>query len=111
VTARSSGVLAVPEDESPYEKLRREFEILMGQNNTILRETPAYTIAQLYQLVDDVRQRHNVSLDDIRDEGEGRFLLMLEDGDQPAILGAESPEDLEDLNIAMLDDRRIGGDA
>lgn len=98
-------------DESPYEKLRREFEVLMGQNNTVMRETPAYTVAKLFQLVDHERRKHGLDINDVSDEGDGRYLIELEADErtQAAVLGVEDPGDLEDLNLAMLDDRRIGG--
>lgn len=99
------------EYDSPHEKLRQEFEILMGRNNTVVREAPAYTVAQLYQLADGVRRKHGVEIAEVRDEGDGRYVILMDaDGrDQAAVIGLDGSEDLADLDVAMLDDRRIGG--
>lgn len=97
--------------DSPHEKIRQEFEILMGMNNTVMTELPAYTTAQLYQLADSQRRKHDVEITEVRDEGDGVYLLILSGGEvdnQAAAIGADSPEHLEGVDAAMLDDRRIG---
>lgn len=101
----------MPEYDSPHEKLRQEFEVLMGRNNMTVRETPAYTVAQLYQLADNVRRKHGIEISEVRDEGDGRYVILMdvEDRSQAAVIGLDSSEDLADLDISMLDDRRIVG--
>lgn len=99
----------MPEYDSPHEKLRQEFGVLLGRNNAIMRETPAYTIAQLFQLVDHERRKHGIEIDDVRDEGDGRYLILMDDESQAAAIGLDSADDLADIDAMMLDDRRVGG--
>ena len=103
------------EYDSPHEKLRSEFEILMGQNNTVLREMPAYTISQLFQLVDAYRRKHGVGLDEVREEDDGVYLLMLTNGEVSdeiaSAVGIDDPARVGDLDVHMIDDRKMGGSA
>lgn len=100
----------MPEYDSPYEKLRQEFEILMGMNNEPLTELPAYTIAQLYQLVDAYRRKHDVAIEEVRQEDNGVYLVMLGGGEITAAIGIDDPAQVEELDVLMLDDREIGGE-
>jgi hypothetical protein len=101
--------MAMTEYESPHQKLREEFDVLLGRNNTIMREMPAYTVAQLFQLADAARRKHGVDIDEVRHEGDGRHVILMDDRSQAAVIGLDDPEDLGDLDVAMLDDRAIGG--
>lgn len=99
--------------DNPHEKLRHEFGILMGQNNTAVTKTPAYTVAVLFQEVDRVRRKHGVEIADVHQVDHGIRLLELDGGEidnQMAVIGLEDQSHLADLDdVAMLDDRKIGG--
>ena len=99
------------EYESPYEKLRQEFDVLMGMNNGIMTETPAYTTAVLYQEVDHVLRKDGADLVDVEEADHGiRVLELGEDGESAhaAVIGIDDPDHLAELDVAILDDRSFG---
>lgn len=101
----------MPEYDSPYEKLRREYEILMGRNNEILRKTPAYTVCNLFQLADAYRRKHGLELDEVLEQDNGSYLILIEDGEaenQAAAIGIDAVEDAADNEAEMLDDTKLG---
>lgn len=101
----------MPEYDSPYEKLRQEFEILMGRNNEILRKTPAYTVCNLFQLADAYRRKHGLELDEVRVQDNGSYLVVIEGGEtenQAAAIGIDHPEEAADNEAEMLDDTKLG---
>lgn len=83
----------------------------IGQNNRIMREMPAYTIGQLFQLVDAYRRKHDIDIAEVREDGDS-YLLMLEGGeidDMAAGIGIDDPDEVADLDVHMVDDRKMWG--
>lgn len=83
------------EDGPSFETLEEEFSIVVARHNELLSQYPALTVSQLYQLVDHYRIKHNVEIDEIRDEGAGLWMIVMEDGTRAAALGVDGPENLE----------------
>lgn len=83
-------------DDGPsFETLEEEMDLVLARHNELFSMDAALTVSQLFQLVDHYRLKHNVEIDEIRDEGDGLFMMIMQDGTRAAALGVDGPENLE----------------
>lgn len=95
-------------NEPTFQTLREEYEVVVARHNELLTpELKAYFVSQLYQMADYIRAKHRIPIDDVVDEGDGLWLIHLDDGDVVAGIGiAEQQERIDELDVVMLDDRK-----
>lgn len=78
-----------------FETLEQELDVVVKRHIELFHDFPGLTASTLFQLVDHYRIKYGVEIDEVSDEGDGLFMIYMNDGERAAALGVDGPDNLE----------------